>query len=166
MNIENTNNLVARYATVFKAPDIDISCNDGWFCLIDTFCWYVNCKYSFIKVLSIGKKNGRLKIYLNEYNDDLRSILEFIEFLSFGICEICGSTRNVDTVLNRDVAMTVCEKCKKGLKEIKTGVLPREGGKTSLFCYDCNTWIENTANYEMRKEGYFAHSHVCKKRNK
>lgn len=40
-------------------------------------------------------------------------------------------------------------------------VLPKEGGPYSLFCSECRKWIPNTANSEMRKEGFFAHSHSC-----
>ena len=40
-------------------------------------------------------------------------------------------------------------------------VRPRDGGRYSLFCYDCRRWIPNTANHEMRKEGAYAYSHVC-----
>lgn len=37
----------------------------------------------------------------------------------------------------------------------------REGGIYSLFCYECNRWIPNTANTEMRKEEIYAYSHEC-----
>lgn len=40
-------------------------------------------------------------------------------------------------------------------------VVPKSGGPYSLFCTDCKTWVPNTANAEMRKEGCFAHSHIC-----
>ena len=40
-------------------------------------------------------------------------------------------------------------------------VVPKEGGPWTLFCTDCKTWTPNTANVEMQKEGYFAHSHIC-----
>lgn len=40
-------------------------------------------------------------------------------------------------------------------------VIPKEGGPWSLFCTDCKVWTPNTANYEMKKEGFFAYSHVC-----
>lgn len=40
-------------------------------------------------------------------------------------------------------------------------VRPREGGPYSLFCHTCRRWIPNTANHEMRKEGAYAHSHLC-----
>ena len=40
-------------------------------------------------------------------------------------------------------------------------VKPKAGGPWSLFCTRCGTWIPNTANYEMKKEGFYAHSHRC-----
>jgi len=40
-------------------------------------------------------------------------------------------------------------------------VIPKKGGPWSLFCTDCRTWTPNTANAEMRKEGFYASSHVC-----
>ena len=40
-------------------------------------------------------------------------------------------------------------------------VRPREGGRYSLYCYSCETWVPNTANHEMRGEGCYAHSHSC-----
>ena len=40
-------------------------------------------------------------------------------------------------------------------------VQPREGGPYSLFCPNCKVLVPNTANNEMKKEGFFAHSHQC-----
>lgn len=40
-------------------------------------------------------------------------------------------------------------------------VIPKSGGPWSLFCTDCGVWTPNTANYEMKKEGFYAHSHSC-----
>ena len=39
-------------------------------------------------------------------------------------------------------------------------VIMREDG--TLFCTRCGQTVENTANSEMRKEGVYADSHVCK----
>lgn len=30
-----------------------------------------------------------------------------------------------------------------------------------LYCTKCCCWVPNTANNEMRKEGFYAHSHIC-----
>lgn len=42
--------------------------------------------------------------------------------------------------------------------------LRKKRGKNEyyLYCYDCKKRIENTANYEMRKEGIYCHGHFCK----
>lgn len=40
-------------------------------------------------------------------------------------------------------------------------VIPKSGGPWSLYCTDCGVWTPNTANAEMKKEGFYAHSHVC-----
>ena len=45
-------------------------------------------------------------------------------------------------------------------------VIPKNGGPWSLFCTDCGTWTPNTANYEMKKEGVYAHSHRCDRMTK
>jgi len=36
-----------------------------------------------------------------------------------------------------------------------------KGAKYSLYCKTCDSWVPNTANYEMKKEGCVAHSHSC-----
>jgi len=38
-------------------------------------------------------------------------------------------------------------------------VIHLEDGR--LFCRKCRCYVPNTANNEMRKEGVYAHSHVC-----
>ena len=45
--------------------------------------------------------------------------------------------------------------------KIYSNVIIKEGGPYSLYCTSCHRWIPNTANYEMLKEGCFAHSHFC-----
>lgn len=49
------------------------------------------------------------------------------------------------------------------MDEVKneSSVYPKSGGPYSLYCEQCHCWVPNTANNEMRKEGYFSHSHVC-----
>lgn len=40
-------------------------------------------------------------------------------------------------------------------------IVEKAGGPYSLYCTECKVWFPNTANYEMRKEGCIAHSHIC-----
>lgn len=42
-----------------------------------------------------------------------------------------------------------------------SNVHPRTGGPYSLFCDACGCWVPNTANHEMKKEGFYAYSHNC-----
>ena len=44
-------------------------------------------------------------------------------------------------------------------------VIPVVGGRRSLYCRRCCTFVCNTANSEMKKEGCYAHSHVCGRRD-
>jgi hypothetical protein len=112
MNKKNIDYLYDKYREMFSVLENGIKCNDGWLLLIDTFCWYILTQYPYINFLVIKKQNGRLKIRLSDYPNGIQSIVEFIEFLSFGICEICGSTIEVDTFMTNNDAMTVCSKCK------------------------------------------------------
>lgn len=41
----------------------------------------------------------------------------------------------------------------------RPSVIQREDG--SLYCTKCHCQVPNTANHEMRKEGAYAHSHIC-----
>lgn len=43
---------------------------------------------------------------------------------------------------------------------IKTDVIQFKDG--NLYCLDCGEKVSNEANYEMRKEGWISHSHICK----
>lgn len=40
-------------------------------------------------------------------------------------------------------------------------VIQKAGGPWSLYCTKCHRWFPNTANTEMKKEGFIAHSHDC-----
>lgn len=42
-----------------------------------------------------------------------------------------------------------------------SNVVPKKGGPYSLYCSECGCWVPNTANFEMKKEGYYAYSHYC-----
>ena len=47
------------------------------------------------------------------------------------------------------------------INDIYSNVVEKSGGPYSLYCTSCKRWIPNTANAEMRKEGFIAHSHSC-----
>ena len=42
-----------------------------------------------------------------------------------------------------------------------SNVIVKNGGPFSLYCTSCKRWVPNTANAEMKKEGFFANAHFC-----
>ena len=51
--------------------------------------------------------------------------------------------------------------CLAKYPENENNVLSVKGGRRSLYCRRCHTFVCNTANYEMRREGAIAYSHTC-----
>ena len=60
-----------------------------------------------------------------------------------------------------DEVMAVLQAASDAALDMAGPVRPREGGPFSLYCHKCHCWVPNTANEEMKKEGYYAHSHIC-----
>lgn len=60
-----------------------------------------------------------------------------------------------------DEVMAVLQEAAAAARDAAGPVRRREGGPFSLYCYRCRCWVPNTASEEMKKEGYFAHSHIC-----
>lgn len=60
-----------------------------------------------------------------------------------------------------DEVMAVLQEAAEAAIDTAGPVRPREGGPLSLYCQRCHCWVPNTASEEMRKEGYYAHSHIC-----
>ena len=60
-----------------------------------------------------------------------------------------------------DEVMAVLQEAAEAAMDAAGPVRPREGGPLSLYCLRCRCWVPDTASAEMKKEGYYAHSHVC-----
>lgn len=60
-----------------------------------------------------------------------------------------------------DEVMAVLQAAAEAAMDAAGPVRPREGGPLSLYCQRCQCWVPNTASEEMRKDGYYAHSHIC-----
>ncbi len=60
-----------------------------------------------------------------------------------------------------DEVMAVLQAAGEAARDAAGPVRPREGGPLSLYCHRCRCWVPDTANAEMKKEGYYAHSHIC-----
>jgi hypothetical protein len=70
-----------------------------------------------IEVIDIKEKWGGLRIYLSYYLPELESLIDKAEKLSYKTCEECGTTENVTTEQVTGWYRTLCENCRKELKE-------------------------------------------------
>ena len=62
--------------------------------------------------------------------------------------------------IKRDYNDPSCAYCEELLMpELRPSVVMLKSGR--LWCRKCHCYVPNTANHEMRKEGCFAHSHIC-----
>lgn len=60
-----------------------------------------------------------------------------------------------------DEAMAVMKEAAAAALDAADPVKPKMGGPYSLYCEKCRCWVSNTANHEMKREGGYAHSHIC-----
>ena len=137
MNPELENKLYTKYPKLFAQKDLGIQqspmawgcqCDDGWFDLIDNLCNFLqtsidishkfnNKKITQLEFSTIKEKFATLRIYtsnIDETNEDLLKVINFVEFLSTQTCEICGS-KNARTI-GRYWLKTLCDNCSKEYK--------------------------------------------------
>lgn len=70
-----------------------------------------------IKFIQIKEKYGGLRLYVNAAPKEIWSKLDELEEKSYGICEFCGATKNVDTEETHGWIYTLCDKCRKKEEE-------------------------------------------------
>ena len=109
MKQELQNKLFSSYPKIFKQKDLDMtqSCmfwgietNSGWFKLIDMLCnnlqWDTdNNGEPQIEATQVKEKYGSLVFSTNGFSSRQQGMIDFAEYLSCYICEICGSNKNV-----------------------------------------------------------------------
>ena len=94
--------------------DLQITTGDGWYWLIDKLCFLLQFNMdhndkSQIKVVYIKQKFGGLRFNTTKPNISQRAQIDFTEFLSYCICEKCGTRKDVK--FNNDFIRTLCSKC-------------------------------------------------------
>ena len=132
MEINLQNNLYKKYPQLFVQKDWDktktrmcwgISCDDGWYDLINKTCQDLN---QYIKLnknnsiqlpqfYQIKQKFGRLRIYIDNANNEIRSMMRNIENFSSIVCEKCGSTKSVE----QHGSIWIKSLCKKCINKIE-----------------------------------------------
>lgn len=115
-------NWIVEYRKEYpKAPiypiEFGIECNKGWYWLLDnlmesitTYC--KNNNKNFPKVVQIKEKFGGLRFYADDTDSKIDGMIWFAEYLSYNICENCGSTDNVEQTEGGWIS-TLCSNCIK-----------------------------------------------------
>lgn len=117
MTSELQNKLLKKYPNILKSLQWEIECGDGWFWLIDNLCHKIDqinnslSSNQGIYSSQIKEKFGGLRFYTNYSNEKIDDFIKFAEFLSYKICEKCGSTQNV-TQNKKGWIKTLCKNCK------------------------------------------------------
>ena len=106
--------LQIKYRNLFT-EDIEISCEDGWYDLIDTLsCCIENYRdtegYELVLVTCIKEKFGGLRYYCETDDNCVKGMIKICELLSYRICEKCGWSATPVNV--RGTMKTYCIRCR------------------------------------------------------
>src|SRR3972149_3290356 len=102
MKEELQKKLINKYPKAFMQNELEISCHDGWYNLIEQACNIIQQyldwnnikeeKIRQIKFVQIKEKFGGLRLYYNEGDDYIRGVIDMVENISYITCEICGNS--------------------------------------------------------------------------
>lgn len=129
MSPELQEKLYAEYPAIFRQKDLSasmtcmcwgITCNDGWFNLIDTLCAFIKYKVEQhgsdnVEALQVKEKFGGLRFYHTSNDPEIRGAVQITERLSLCTCERCGTMENVGRTEKGSkgfaIIKTLCEPC-------------------------------------------------------
>lgn len=128
MKIELQNKLYDKYPKIFKQKDLDIQqtamcwgidTGNGWYWLLDQLCdsiqRYIDCNkhrdIEQVEATQVKEKFGGLCFYYQGGDDLIMGMVDFAESMSYGICESCGTTKNVRHT--EGWVQSICERCEK-----------------------------------------------------
>lgn len=117
--------LYKKYPKIFAQKDLPktespmywgILCGDGWYVLLDVLCGTIkrlvdSGKIKSIEATQVKQKFGGLRFYYEPHNEELDSIIEFAEILSYYICEHCGMSDS-SVVQTKGYVLTLCKNCR------------------------------------------------------
>lgn len=95
-----------------------IECGNGWYKIIDNLCKTIETLIkddNYPEVHQIKEKFGGLRFYVGSMTEDnykqIHGATLLAEYMSYEICEKCGSTDNVE-VDESGWIRTLCEECR------------------------------------------------------
>jgi len=74
----------------------------------------------FVRLNQIKEKWGSLRIYYDGGNETIKNYVEFAEAMSNSMCEVCGSTKNIQKTSDGWVR-TICTECYEPIKSQNGG---------------------------------------------
>lgn len=106
--------LKKKYPKIIKCG---FECDLGWYDLIDYVCFFLQFdieknNYPSLEFIQIKEKFGTLRMYHKGANERQYGVINFAEFLSQAICELCGDKGKL---CSKMWAKTLCESCEKKL---------------------------------------------------
>jgi len=115
--------LFEKYPKIFSQRNLSMKetcmcwgfeCGDGWYCLIDELCEYLQFhidhnKHPQVEAVQVKEKFGGLCFYTHTADTFLSWAIRFTECLSLRVCEACGSIDDVTQTTGW--IRTLCRKC-------------------------------------------------------
>lgn len=116
---------MAKYPKIFIQQDLPVThtamcwgldCGVGWYPLIDALCAQLqfdidNNKQPQIEATQVKEKFGMLRFYVNGSTDRQEAMIDFAEYLSGVICELCGTFNDVSQNKSGWI-QTLCKPCR------------------------------------------------------
>ena len=100
-------------------------CGDGWFMLLDELSAAIKCHVDNynrnkpddeeplqVKAQQVKEKFGGLRFYVGGADNYVHGLIDMAERMSYKICEICGSTEDVQTCDGRWISYW-CKTCRE-----------------------------------------------------
>lgn len=128
MSPDLQNKLFSKYPKIFadisKSPQESamawgITCNDGWYDLIDRLCWFiqsyidnnVHLMVDQVVAQKVTQKLAGLRFTASGGDEMIGGAVHFAESMSFTICEACG-VNGAKPFNDGGYYWTACNKCK------------------------------------------------------
>jgi len=129
------NQLYKKYPKIFRQKNLPmtetcmcwgICFEKGWYWLIDNLCNTIqryiddneHLKIPQVEAVQLKEKYGGLCFYYDGGDANIGGMVWLAEAMSYSICEICGSTKNV-TVNETGWITTRCKRCRDKEKRTK-----------------------------------------------
>ena len=118
MNEKNTKYLLETYPGLYSQYKLPMNqtcmcwgfeCGDGWFDIVNNLSKKIAEIAPNVEAVQVKEKFGGLRFYINGGNDDVYTLINNAEDLSYKTCEDCGSVENVTQT--RGWIHTLCQLC-------------------------------------------------------